>query len=65
MSREEMIKEAQAQYASWGFYAKQYNSLTEEERNEPSIGGRTRGQYLQDNYNTAKARWEYLTKQIA
>ena len=33
------------------FYARRYNELTEAERNEPSIGGRTRGQYLLDNFN--------------
>ena len=57
--------EANAQYESWGFYAKRYNELTEEERNQVSIGGRTVGQYLKDNYAMAKARWEHACAMVA
>jgi len=58
------IKEVNELYEAWEFYAKVYNGLTEEERNTPSIGGKTRGEYLKENYIIMRKRWEKVIKDM-
>lgn len=61
MTKIEAAREAIVNFEAMGFYADCYNRMTEEERAEMSIGMKTRGQYLIENYEDAKARFEYLT----
>ena len=59
MSKIEFAQEAMKQFEVMEWYRKHYNAMSDSQRAEMSIGGRTAGQYAMDNYLMAKARFEY------
>ena len=62
MTKKEYQEAAFAQMRKAKFYEDKYVSLSEKERNEISIGGRTRGMYLVQLHEQALNMEAYYTK---
>ena len=65
LNKIEIARLANEFYTSMEFYRVLYNSMNDAERNELSIGLKTRGEYAQENYEAAKAHFEHYTAQLA
>lgn len=61
----ELAQLATESFESMEFYRKLFNSMSDAERNELSIGLKSRGEYARENYEEAKARFEHYTAQLA
>lgn len=65
MNKVEIAQLANQSYESMEFYRNRYNSMTETERNTLGVGLKTLGQYARENYEAAKAKFEYYTSLLA
>lgn len=61
----ELARLANEAYDSMEFYRKLFNSMSDDQRNELSIGLKSRGEYARESYLASKAQFEYYTAQLA